>query len=669
MARRRLIPEEKAFVLTKLALNDGNVKKTARETGISRAALTNWKNGRDMPPEATELAATYKENLADLFEEKVYRLVGHMTDEKMEAASMGELMTAATKAVDKMLLLRGQPNRITEDVTQQEYVDRVCELLDRARARAIAATPRQKLFLDLEHKEAFFGGSAGPGKSSALLLAALEYVHIPGYSALLLRRTFPDLNKPGALMDRLHDWLQPTAATWNEQTKTWRFPSGATISFGHLETENDKYKYQGAEFQYVAFDEVSQFQESQYLYLFSRLRRLTTSDIPIRMRAASNPGGVGANWVRARFIPPDFTPGQSREFRVFEVDDIDPDGFPVRRAFVPARMEDNPYLDQAEYRQSLNELDAVTREQLLAGDWSIQERGNIYPMWNELDHVITWSQFEKVYGQSSIPNTWQLGIGHDVGFTEGHPYVVSFVATSPENSKLPGRKFLFRELCGYEATAREIGQRIKDVMTVGEKDRVRTWLMSHEAASERAEYSRVHGLHFSSWKPDKNGGISQVRDYLELQDLESPNPFKPTRRGQPWLYFVVPDDQLVNPTEERGLARHRAEMPVYRYGTLRSGDEKHVVAPHPLFNDAMDALRGLASEDFAPMLRLSPVEVAVRNLKSKGTLLTDAVLAQIDDGAQSVAVLSHMQNLQRELQQAESDYGPIFNPRLRSGDQ
>lgn len=138
MARRRLIPEEKAFVLTKLALNDGNVKKTARETGISRAALTNWKNGRDMPPEATELAATYKENLADLFEEKVYRLVGHMTDEKMEAASMGELMTAATKAVDKMLLLRGQPNRITEDVTQQEYVDRVCELLDRARARAIA---------------------------------------------------------------------------------------------------------------------------------------------------------------------------------------------------------------------------------------------------------------------------------------------------------------------------------------------------------------------------------------------------------------------------------------------------------------------------------------------------------------------------------------------------
>ena len=120
-------------------------------------------------------------------------------------------------------------------------------------------------------------------------MAALAYVDVPGYRALLFRRSFPDLNLPGALMDRAREWLGGSAARWNAHDHVWTFPSGASLTFGYLENEKDKYRYQSAELQYIGFDELTQFAESQYLYLFSRLRRLAGSAVPLRMRAASNP--------------------------------------------------------------------------------------------------------------------------------------------------------------------------------------------------------------------------------------------------------------------------------------------------------------------------------------------------------------------------------------------
>jgi len=95
-----------------------------------------------------------------------------------------------------------------------------------------------------------FGGSGGGGKSFALLMAALQYVDIPGYAALLLRRTYADLSKPSALIDISRQWLMGTDARWNDQAKMWRFPSGATLSFGYLDSESDKWQYQGGTYQF-----------------------------------------------------------------------------------------------------------------------------------------------------------------------------------------------------------------------------------------------------------------------------------------------------------------------------------------------------------------------------------------------------------------------------------
>ena len=161
----------------------------------------------------------------------------------------------------------------------------------------------QKVFLRTYAIEALFGGAAGGGKSSALLMSAMQYVDTPGYSAILFRRTFADLALPGALMDRFQSWIAPhDEVRWNGSTYTATFPSGARISFGYLINLQDYLRYKGAEFQFIGMDEVTEIRESDYRYLFSRLRRPASgplAKVPLRMRSASNPA---PNWVRQRFI-------------------------------------------------------------------------------------------------------------------------------------------------------------------------------------------------------------------------------------------------------------------------------------------------------------------------------------------------------------------------------
>lgn len=217
-------------------------------------------------------------------------------------------------------------------------------------------TKKQLKFLLCPEKEALYGGAAGGGKSVALLMAALMYVDVPNYKALLLRRTYSQLALPCALMDMAHQWLDDREAKWCARQKQWAFPSGATLNFGYLDTDHDKYRYQGAAFHFIGFDELTQFTEAQYTYLFSRMRKSKTTGVPLRFRSASNPGGIGHEWVKNRFL-------------------IEKTN---QRAFIPAGLGDNPFLDREEYEKNLNELDPVTRKQLRDGDWEVQPGGNFF---------------------------------------------------------------------------------------------------------------------------------------------------------------------------------------------------------------------------------------------------------------------------------------------------
>lgn len=226
--------------------------------------------------------------------------------------------------------------------------------------------PKQAEFLTLDTLEALYGGAAGGGKSDALLMGALQYVHVPGYAALLLRRTFRDLNQPDAIMARSHEWLRGTDARWNDRDKRWTFPSGATLTFGYLDTDKDKYQYAGAALQFIGWDEETQFAEAWYTWMFSRLRKLHGSEVPLRVRGATNPGGVGHEWVRRRFI-------------------AKPD---PARPFVPALLVDNPSVDAESYRLSLAQLDHTTRQQLEHGVWVRDAGGLVYAGFDESRNVV-----------------------------------------------------------------------------------------------------------------------------------------------------------------------------------------------------------------------------------------------------------------------------------------
>ncbi|KKN04275.1 hypothetical protein LCGC14_1099040 [marine sediment metagenome] len=283
-----------------------------------------------------------------------------------------------------------------------------------------APTPKQAASLLFEGKEMLFGGAAGGGKTDWILMAALQYMDVPGYSALLLRRTFPMLIKSDSLIPRSHEWLTGRAR-WNEDKKTWTFPSGARLEFGHMQYENDKNAFQAAAYQFIGLDELTQFSRTMYTYMFSRCRRpkdprVELSRVPLRMRATSNPGGKGHNWVKMRFVEPGSCDG-------------------VKRVFIPSLISDNPYLDQEEYEEMLSELDPLERKQLMEGDWSSTISGGIIrrewfgrPMpilaAPRIRQVCRWWDLAATAEEDSLEDDNDYSVGSKVGMVDGYMYIM-----------------------------------------------------------------------------------------------------------------------------------------------------------------------------------------------------------------------------------------------------
>lgn len=235
--------------------------------------------------------------------------------------------------------------------------------------------------------EILYGGSSGGGKSRAARAEAVRMaLLVPGSRTILFRRSFPDLQR--AVVDYLRAEMPPGIARYNVTEHQWRFTNGSVIELAYLDSDADVYNYQGAEFQLVIFEEVTQFTEKQYKYLLSRLRaagivleRMRALGWRPRMIATGNPGGIGHAWVKARWIdpaPPEtpFTP---------EPTETDPD--PLTRMFIPARVSDNPSIDIQAYDRTLAALDPALRRALRDGDWDVLE-GVRFGQWRRATHVI-----------------------------------------------------------------------------------------------------------------------------------------------------------------------------------------------------------------------------------------------------------------------------------------
>jgi len=287
-------------------------------------------------------------------------------------------------------------------------------------------TLKQRVLLSLDRLDVFYGGAAGPGKSWGLLAGALQYVDVPGYAAIMFRRTFPELSQAGGLIEVSHLWLDGTDARYHQGDHQWTFPSGASLTFAHMQYETDKDRYRGASYQYIAFDELTTFTETQFRYLFGRLRRperspagaapdgMTLDQVPLRMRSASNPGGPGHDWVKERYIDK-----ETRE----------------RRIFLPARLSENPHMDQAAYLTSLAELTEVERERLILGDWDAIDAGGMFEpsLWPTIARYSSdqWLRVWDLAGSKPTPEypdpDWTVGGRIDRDRTTGQVYVTDVV--------------------------------------------------------------------------------------------------------------------------------------------------------------------------------------------------------------------------------------------------
>ncbi len=217
------------------------------------------------------------------------------------------------------------------------------------------------------------GGAAGGSKSRGLReIGHKAALKTPLTRVLLLRRTYRELDQTHLRDVELE--APQMGADAVPSAKVVRYPNGSVLQFGHCETAADAANYLSAEYDLIIFDELVTFEETMFLLIASRARSTKTGVVP-KVICGTNPGGPQSHWVRARFIDKTVDRDQYPDYR------------PEEWVFIPSKLEDNPYLDQA-YERKLLALPPELRKAYRDGDWDIFP-GQYFPEFRRATHVLT----------------------------------------------------------------------------------------------------------------------------------------------------------------------------------------------------------------------------------------------------------------------------------------
>ena len=353
----------------------------------------------------------------------------------------------------------------------------------------------QTQFLASSEREVFYGGARGGGKSYAMLVDPLRYCTYANHRALLVRRTMPELRDLIQKSQLLYSKAFPSAK-WREQEKEWRFPSGAKIEFGYAENMTDVLRYQGQSYTWIGIDELPQYPSPDiYNFLRSSLRSVD-KDIPVYMRATGNPGNVGSQWVKEMFVDP------SEPNTAFDVGIDTPNGKKyITRRFIPAKLQDNPYLMQTDdYYAMLASLPEIQRKQFLDGDWDAFE-DSAFPEFNKPTHVV--EPFE-------IPKGWQRFRAADWGYSS--PACCLWFAIDYDNNL-----WIYRELYTKKITADVFARKVlelerEEYIRYGVLD-ASTWAKRGDIGPSIAETMIQTGCR---WRPSDRTPKSRISGKLEI---------------------------------------------------------------------------------------------------------------------------------------------------------
>lgn len=273
---------------------------------------------------------------------------------------------------------------------------------------AIRITPQegpQTRFLQSSADVVFYGGSAGGGKTYALLLDPLYQYNNSKFGAVIFRRTTKQITNEGGLWDTASDLYSSIGAKMLESPINRAvFPSKMQVAFSHMEYEKNRFDWQGSQIPWIGFDEITHFTWKQFVYMLSRNR--SDSGVPGRMLGTCNPDPD--SWVRRWidwWIGDDgfAIPDRSGVVRWFIVDGEDviwdrskqallrkyPKSLPKSFTFIRSSVYDNKILLEKDpgYLANLHALTRVERAQLLDGNWNIRPTAGSYFKRSDFDIV------------------------------------------------------------------------------------------------------------------------------------------------------------------------------------------------------------------------------------------------------------------------------------------
>lgn len=351
----------------------------------------------------------------------------------------------------------------------------------------ISITRKQKRFIEATASEVLFGGAAGGGKSYGqtvdAFLFALKY---PGSKQLILRRTFSELDK--SIIRTVLSWYPRHIFSYNSSSHTGRFTNGSCLDFGYCASENDVYQYQSAEYDVIRFDELTHFTEAQYIYLISRVRG--ANGFPKQIKSSTNPGSVGHQWVKERFV--DAAPPNA-EF-------IGKDG--MTRIFIPSLLDDNTFLmsGDPDYKKRLEALPERDKKALLYGDWNIFD-GQYFTEFSRDTHVCD---------PFPLDPSWRRYRAFDYGLDRLACYWIA--VDSLRNV------YVYKELCESNLPISEACEKIREYngddniyQTLAPPD---MWSRSQETGRSKASIFEENGVDLVKSSNDREAGWLAIKELL-----------------------------------------------------------------------------------------------------------------------------------------------------------
>tara|TARA_R110000772_G_scaffold82158_1_gene174390 strand:- start:9893 stop:11578 length:1686 start_codon:yes stop_codon:yes gene_type:complete len=477
---------------------------------------------------------------------------------------------SAEKTEKTLKVLSGEAPKTQGQIIEETVLEAAPKALREESKEHVIFRPNegpQEDFLAAGETDVLYGGAAGGGKSYAMLVDPLRFAHRSAHRGLIIRRSMPELRE---LIDKSRE-LYPRAfpgCRYREVEKMWNFPSGAKIEFGFLERDADVYRYQGQAYSWIGFDEITHLPtEFAWNYLASRLRT-TDSEIVPYMRCTANPGGVGAHWVKKRYID-NAPPNDSF---------VGHDG--LTRKFIPARLDDNPYLAMdGRYEQMLKALPATQRKQLLEGNWDVAE-GAAFTEFNPIVHVIT--PFE-------IPMHWERIKGIDYGYASESACI--WAAVDPSDGTLIVYRELYRKgLLATELAQMLIEMEVSDPLSIRGVLDTSCWNRTGTTGPTVGETLVRAGHKLRPADKNRIAGKIQIHEYLKTQNS-----------GRPRLQIFNTCPNLIRELQSIPLDKSNPEdvdthASDHAYDALR-----YLIMARPRIQDPLSRMRDLQrSQHFSP---------------------------------------------------------------------